>query len=64
MGHWKKLHTDEIYNLYSTNVSRVIKSRKMFWVRHMTLVGEKRKVCKILVGKTEVRIPLGRPRRS
>jgi hypothetical protein len=44
IGHWKELHTDDLYNLYSTNVSRVIESRKMFWVRHMTLVG-KRELC-------------------
>lgn len=60
-GHWWKLHTDELYDLYSTNVTRVITSREVFWMVHMTFVGEKRIVCEILVGKTEVRMPLGRP---
>jgi len=58
------LRTDERYDLYSTNVTRVIKSRKIFWMEHMTYVGETRIVYEILVGKTEVRMPLGRPRLS
>jgi len=33
-------------------------------MEHMTFVGEKRIVCENLVGKTEVRMPLGRPRYS
>jgi hypothetical protein len=61
-GHWRKLHTDELYDLYSTNVTRVIIPRKMVWMRHMTY-GEKRILYEILVGKTEVRMSFGRPRR-
>ena len=39
---------------------RVIKSRRMRWVGHMTRMGEERGV---LLGKPEGRRPLGRPRR-
>jgi len=35
----------------------------MRWVGHMALIGEKRGVCNILVGKPEGSRPLGRPRR-
>jgi hypothetical protein len=36
----------------------------MRWARHVALMGEERKVYKVLVGKPEGRRPLGRPRRS
>jgi hypothetical protein len=32
-GSWRKLHNDELHNLYSSkNIIRVIKSRRMRWV--------------------------------
>ena len=42
---------------------RVIKSRRMIWVGHVTRMGEVRGVYRVLVGKPEGRRPLGRPRR-
>jgi hypothetical protein len=31
-GSWRKLHNDELHNLYSSpNIVRVIKSRRMMW---------------------------------
>jgi hypothetical protein len=37
---WRRLH-DELHNLYaSTNISRVIKSRRIRWARHMAHMGE------------------------
>jgi len=31
-GSWRKLHSDELYSLYSSpNIVRVIKSRRMRW---------------------------------
>jgi hypothetical protein len=51
---WKKLHNDEIHNLYSSpNVFRVIKSRRMRWARHVARMVEGRGVYKILVGSPE-----------
>ena len=41
---------------------RVIKSRRMRWVRHVARMGEERRVYKFLVGKPEGRRPLRRPR--
>jgi hypothetical protein len=35
----------------------------MRWVGYVAPVGEKRNVCRILVGKPEGKRPLGRPRR-
>ena len=42
---------------------RVIKSRRMRWAGHVALMGEEREVYRVLVGKPEGKIPLGRPRR-
>jgi hypothetical protein len=42
---------------------RVIKSRIMRWVGHVARMGEGRGVYRVLVGKTEGKRPLGRPRR-
>jgi hypothetical protein len=67
MGHiscWRKLHKEELHNLYSSpNVIRLIKSRRMRWAGHVARVGEKMNAYRILVGKTEEKRPLGRPRR-
>jgi hypothetical protein len=34
----------------------------MRWAGHVALMGEERKVCRVLVGKPEGKRPLGRPR--
>jgi hypothetical protein len=63
-GEWRKLHNDELHNLYSSpNKIRTIKSRRMRWAGHVARMGEKRNAYRILVGKPEGRRPLGRPRR-
>jgi hypothetical protein len=41
----------------------MIKSRRMRWVRYVARMGEKRIAYRILVGNTEGKRPLGRPRR-
>jgi hypothetical protein len=59
------LHNDELHNLYSSpNIVRVIKSRRMRWVGHAARMGEGRGVYRVLVGRPEAKIPLGRPRRK
>ena len=42
---------------------RVIKSRRMRWAGHVARMGEERGMYRVLVGKPEGKIPLGRPRR-
>jgi len=61
---WMRLHNEELNDLYySPNIVRVIKWRRMRWAGHVTRMGEKRGVYRVLVGKPEGRKPLGRPRR-
>ena len=63
-GEWRKLHNKELNDLYcSTNIVRVIKSRRMRWAGHVTRMGERRGVYRILLGKPEGKRPLRRPRR-
>jgi hypothetical protein len=60
----RKLHNDELHSLYSSpNIVRVIKSRRMRWAGHVTRMGEGRGVYRVLVGRSEGKRPLGRPRR-
>ena len=62
-GEWRRLHKEELNDLYSSpNIVRVIKSR-MKWVGHVARMGEERGVYRVLVGKPEGRRPLERPRR-
>ena len=42
---------------------RVIKSRRMRWAGHVARMGEKTGVYRVVVGKSEGKRPLGRPRR-
>jgi hypothetical protein len=61
---WKKLHNDELHNLYSSlNIVRVIKSRRMRWARHVARMGEGSCVYRVLVRRPEGKRPLGRLRR-
>jgi hypothetical protein len=63
-GGWRKLHNEEIHNLYSSpSIIRVIKSRRMRWPGHVAHMEEKRNAYRILIGKPEGKRPLGRPRR-
>ena len=63
-GEWRKLHNEELNDLYcSPNIMRVIKSRRMRWAGHVARMGERRGVYRVLVGNSEGKRPLGRPRR-
>jgi len=59
---WRKLHEEELNDLYSPDILRVIKSRKMRWTGHVARMRERRGGYRVLVGKPEGKIPLGKPR--
>jgi hypothetical protein len=62
-GEWRRLHNKELYALYSSpNIIRVMKSRRLRWAGHVARMGERRGAYRALVGKSEGRRPLGRPR--
>jgi hypothetical protein len=53
-GSWRKLHNDELHDLYSSsNIVRVIKSRRMRWAGNVACMGEGRGVYRLLVGRPE-----------
>jgi hypothetical protein len=39
-GEWRKLHNEELRDLYSPNIVRVVKSRRMRWAGHVARMGE------------------------
>jgi hypothetical protein len=53
-GDWRKLHNEELHNLYSSpDIIRIIKSRRMRWAGHVARMGRR---------GIHVGYPLGRPR--
>jgi hypothetical protein len=61
---WRKLYNEELNDLYPLpNIVRVIKSRRLRWAGHVARMVEGRGVYRVLVGKSEGKRPLGRPRR-
>jgi hypothetical protein len=47
-GKWRKLHNEELHNLYSF-LNMQIKSKRMRWVGHVARMEGERKVYKVLV---------------
>jgi hypothetical protein len=41
-GEWRKLHNEELSDLYSSPNIRVIKSRRVKWAGHVARMGERR----------------------
>jgi hypothetical protein len=59
-GEWRKLHSEELHNLYSSpDIIRQIKPRRMRWAGHVASMREDRKVYKVLMGTPEGKRPLG-----
>jgi hypothetical protein len=55
------LHNEELHNLYaSSNIIRVIKTRRMRWAGHVAHIGNIRNAYQILVGNPEGMRPSGR----
>jgi hypothetical protein len=60
-GEWRKLH--DLNDLYSPNIVRVIKSRRMKWAGYVACLGARISIYRVLVEKPEGKRPLRRPRR-
>jgi len=62
-GEWRKLHNGKLNDLYSSpNIVQVIKSRRMKRVGHVVCMWVRKGVDRVLLGKSEEKRPLGRPR--
>jgi hypothetical protein len=63
IGGWRKLHNEELHNLYSSlSIIRIITSRRMRCAGHAPYMGAKRNIYRVLVGKPVGNRPLGKPR--
>jgi hypothetical protein len=56
-GEWRKLHNEELHDLYSSpSIIRIIKARRMRWAGRGARKGEEKKnAYRLLVGKPEGR---------
>jgi hypothetical protein len=53
-GEWKKLHNEELRDLYSSpSIIRIIMSRRLRWAGHVARMGEKRNASRLLLEKPE-----------
>jgi hypothetical protein len=64
IGGWIELHNEELHNLLSSSdIVRMIKSRRVRWVGDEARIVVKRNAYRVLVGKPEGKKQLGRHRR-
>jgi hypothetical protein len=57
------MFNEEVHNLYFfPNIIRMIKSWRVRWAGHAVRMGARRNAYRILMGKTEGKRPLGRPK--
>jgi hypothetical protein len=53
VGGWRKFY-NKLNSLYtSQGIIKMIKSRKMMWAWHVSFMGEKRNVCRVLVERNK-----------
>ena len=58
-GEWKRLHNEDLHRLYrSSNIVRVMKSRRLRWAGHVARMEGCRSALKILTGTPIGKIPL------
>jgi hypothetical protein len=61
-GEWRKLHNEELRNLYSSpSIIRIIKLMQLRWAGNVAQMGENRNTYRLL-GKPEGKRLLGKPR--
>jgi hypothetical protein len=54
-GEWRKLHNEELNNLYSSpDIIRQVKSRRIWWAGHAACMGEERKLNMVLLESPNV----------
>jgi hypothetical protein len=64
MGEWRKLHNEELRDLYSSpSIIRIIKSKRMRWAVHVTQMGRRGTCIGYWWESQREKRPLGRPRR-
>jgi hypothetical protein len=63
-GGWRKLHNEELHNLYSLQWGNQNEVKEDEMGRACSMHGEKRNECRIMVGRPEGNVPLGRSRRG
>jgi hypothetical protein len=62
-GEWRKLNNEELNDLYSSpNIVWVKKLRRMKWSGHVACMRESKGAYRVLLGKSEGKRPLRRPR--
>ena len=65
IGEWRELHNEKLNDVFSSLIIiQVIKSRRVRWAEHVASMGDRRGEYRVLVGKPEVKRPLGRMRRT
>jgi hypothetical protein len=52
-GEWRRLHNKELYALHSLHIIRLIKSRRLRLVGHVTGIRERKGACRVLLEKSE-----------
>ena len=60
-GEWRRLHNEELNDLYSPSIVRVLKSRRMRWAVHVARMGARRGVYGVWLGNLRERGRLGDP---
>jgi hypothetical protein len=62
-GEWRKLHNEELHDLYSSpSIIGMIKSRRMRWTRHVVRMEDKKNEYRLFVEQPDGKKPRGRPR--
>jgi hypothetical protein len=61
-GEWRRLHLEELYDLYCSPNFRKFKSRRMSCAVHVALTAGRRGTARVLVGKPEGKRPFRKPR--
>jgi len=60
-GDWRKLHNEELNDMYLPNIVRVIKSRRIRWAESVACMGKNRGVCSFCWGNLRERHHLEDP---